>query len=145
EQESRGVFELYSAAADGSSLDKLNSSLVAGGSIDSAEAWMPSPDGAQVAYIADQQVKDRHELFTVPADGSKSPVRVSGSLVSGGDVSSLYWSGDGSSIAFMADKDVDGKMELYAAPRNGGSISKLNGELTSGGNVVSTVWAMQIR
>src|SRR5690606_32099884 len=46
EQESRGVFELYSAAADGSSLDKLNSSLVAGGSIDSAEAWMPSPDGA---------------------------------------------------------------------------------------------------
>jgi hypothetical protein len=36
-----------------------------------------SPDGEQVAYLADQITDGRYELFSVPIDGSAAPVRLS--------------------------------------------------------------------
>jgi Tol biopolymer transport system component len=63
---------------------------------------------------------------------SAQPVKLSGTLVSGGDVSAQFaLSPDGTRAVFIADKDTDGKNELYVVRLSNGVTSKL-----SGGNAV---------
>jgi Tol biopolymer transport system component len=64
------------------------------------------------------------------------PVRVSGTLTSGGDVTSNYAiSPNGAFVVFMADRITDGVVELYSARQANGSITNISGGLVAGGNV----------
>jgi Tol biopolymer transport system component len=66
------------------------------------------------------------------------PVKISGGLVPGGDVTSTYsFSPDSAYVVFIADKDVDGRDELYSVRLSTGVIHILSGGLVSGGNVLS--------
>jgi Tol biopolymer transport system component len=87
-----------------------------------------------VVYVADQDVDDVFELYVT--DGS-APVKLSGPLVSGGDVvPDPMFSPDGSRVYYRADQDVDGRVELYVVPSDGSAAPvALNGPLVAGGNV----------
>jgi hypothetical protein len=132
-----GIVQLYSVWLNGSEDPvKLNGILAGGGDVD--VGFQVSPDSSRVVYLSDQETNDVHELYSVPLDGSGSPVKLNGSLVLWGDVLSFQISADSSRVVYRADQDTDGVVELYSRPLDGsGSPVKLNGSLVGGGSVQS--------
>ena len=67
---------------------------------------------------------------------SAEPIRISGPLVAGGDVTSFQITPDSTRVVFLAIKDTPGVPELYGAPMTGaGAAIKLSGSLAAGGAV----------
>lgn len=96
-----------------------------------------SPDGTRVVFLADQEIDDKVELYSVPLGGG-SLVKLSGSLVANGDVESFEISPDGSRVVYIADANPNDVLQLYSAPIDGSSAPiKLNPTPVSGGNVDS--------
>src|SRR5262249_40728650 len=62
-------FELFSVPITGGTAIRLNGNLVAGGDVQPlsfTEPFALSADGARVVYVADQEVDERVELYSVP-------------------------------------------------------------------------------
>ena len=141
DQDADDVFELYTVAPDGTQNVKVSGTLTGGGDVlypTSAFGFLDrywAPDGSRIAYVADQDTDDVFELYSsLPGGGGN--IKLSGSLVAGGDVSPDYsWSPDSTRIAFRADKDTDEMFELYAVVPTGGATYKLSGTLVAGGTV----------
>ena len=53
------------------------------------------------------------ELWSVRTDGSAPPVKVSGSMIAQGDVSSFLVSSDAHDVVFLADKRANEVLELF--------------------------------
>ena len=96
-------------------------------------------DGRKIAYIADQDTANVIELYASEPKGIIND-RVSGPLVSGGDVEEFKWAPDDSGIAYIADQDTNDTFELYASEPNGNNNSKLSGILISDGDVFLFDW-----
>lgn len=75
------------------------------------------------------------ELFSVPLTGG-TPVSLSPSLVTDGDVLDYKISPDGASVVFRADGQTDEIVELYGVSITGGTPVKLSGA-TMAGDVLS--------
>jgi hypothetical protein len=127
-----GVFELFSCATNTNGANMLSSNLTAGGNV---LDFVITPDSSRVIYRADQDADEVFELYSAPVDGSSPAVKISGSLVSGGDVNNIAGSCNGcyaatsqggGTLVFQADKDLDGVFELYATSFTGGTITKLH-------------------
>jgi len=142
DQQTDGMVELFSVSSGGGEAVKLNGPLSAIGDV-MEDGLQFSPDGNRVLYAAsartDLQFRSITELFVVPALGG-TPLTLNGPLVSGGNVlaASARFSPDGSRAVYVADQDADEVFELFSVPVTGGTPQKLNGPLTSGGDV-STV------
>jgi len=95
------------------------------------------PDGRTIVYLADQELDERYELYSVPLDGSAAPVKQSGALVTGGDVQSDFaFTPDGGRLVYRADAETDERFELFgAAPAGPASPVKLNPSLVADGDV----------
>ena len=81
-----------------------------------AIAW--APDGAHLAYRADQDADDVFELFTVRPDGTGN-VRASRPLVAAGDVNLFAWAPDGSRLAYLASALAADRTELFSVRPDG--------------------------
>ncbi len=135
DQETDEVVELYSVPIGGGATTKLNAPLPATGEIRNNN-FSISPDGAWVAYIADQDTDEVFELYLVPTDGSAAPVKVNGTLVTDGDVSWFRFSPTGNALAYNADQDVDEQFELFGVSLPGpGAPVRLNAPLGPGFSV----------
>ena len=121
-----GTTRVFSVLADGSAAPvKLNGPLVPGGNVvsggaDTDPSFALSPDGQWVAYLADQLVDERFELFLRRIDGSGSPVVVNDPLVAGGDVAAygqldpaFRFTKDSTGIVYLADQESDEVVELF--------------------------------
>ena len=65
-----------------------------------------------------------------------APIKISGTLVAGGNVNGGYrFSPDGSLIVFKADKDTDESAGIYSLASGGGAIIKLAGSSVAGRSV----------
>jgi len=141
EATSPGVYELFATAADGSTLPvRLNGTLVAGGSVLSASF---SPDGQRVIYVADQDMNDAAELYSVPSAGG-SPVKLHAPLgphrcVQRLGLSWFVLTPDGSRVVFAQDTQAAGdRIELFSAPIDGSSPPlALTSTMVSGGSVTA--------
>jgi len=100
--------------ATGGTPVKLNGPLTTGGNV-SSDGLQFSPDGQTVLYRAKPGFFDPTELFIVPSTGG-TPVKLNGSLVNGGNVTSLglQFSPDGSRVLYRADQDMDEVFEIYS-------------------------------
>ncbi len=120
-QEHFGRDELFSVPIDGSAPPRrISGFLVNGGEV----YWVPfqvSPDASRAVYLADQDVDELLELYSVPVDGSSYPVQLNAPLVAGGDVQSFGIAPDSRTVVYRADQETDGELELYAAPLDGSS------------------------
>ena len=137
-RENKAARNLYSVPIDGSALPvKLNGPLVAGGGVRAPQDPLNVSEDGVFVYLADAIVDEQHELWSVPADGSGPAVKLSGSMVSGGDVSPFFGiTPDGQRVVYMADALVDGVQELFIAPMDGSSPPvRLNPDLALGGYV----------
>jgi Tol biopolymer transport system component len=107
-----------------------------------------TPDGGQVVLIADQQVDDRDDLWSIRTDSANTLHKLNPALVGEGDVITFDLSSDGRAV-FMADAEVDERFELWSAPIDASSTAvKISGSLVSGGDVrnprVSGEWVAYI-
>jgi Tol biopolymer transport system component len=139
------TFELFVRPLDGATPPvRLNASLPAGGDV--LNDYLFTPDGTRVLYVADQDQDEVAELFSVRADGSAPPVKLSGTLVAGGDVLSgngspsrtfLRVSPDSTRVVYLADAATDEQIELYSVPVDGSQAPiRLNPALPPGGSLV---------
>ncbi len=134
DQDTDGLIELYSAPIDGRSAPvKLNGPLPVNHFVRQFEI---SPDSSRVVYsLAEISTHETDQLFSVPLDGSASPVQLNPS----GRVRSTYGGSkpfvicpDSSRVVYTADQDTTDVFELYSAPIAGGSTVRLNDPLASG-------------
>ncbi|NOT30340.1 MAG: hypothetical protein HOP15_07820 [Planctomycetes bacterium] len=138
DQEVSSRYELYSVPLTGGSPVKLNGALVSGGSISGgSKGFAFSPASTRVLYVADQDVNDRFELYSVLATGGAS-VKLNGSLAPGSGISiqTVRFSADSRNAVFLADDEVENVYELFSRRINGsGKVTKLNSPLPAGGSV----------
>lgn len=129
DQDEDDVFELFSAPLDGSTpAVKLNAPLVSGGDVILSEppyspnaSWpQVTPDGRSVVYRADQDLDDVFELYGVPIDGSRAPVKLSQALGPDGDIFSALISPDGTWALYVAYSGPPAPLGLFRVPLRGG-------------------------
>jgi len=97
DQDTPGVFELYASVPNGSVIDVVSGTLVVGGDVQEFK-WFPDPDRVPdpdpdpsvLGYLADQNFDTKIELFASLPNGDDN-TKLSGTLVSGGDVASFDW------------------------------------------------------
>ncbi|GAB1259773.1 TolB family protein [Aurantivibrio plasticivorans] len=140
-QEALGRAELYRATIDGSQIIRLSDQMVNNGSIRNDGVYAKlSPDGAKVAYLADQDVDQLFELYVVNSDGSGASTKVNGVQVQGGDVIDFKWSSDGANLLYVADEITNRKNELFRVSADGLVHDRLNNQLASSGDVYDFNW-----
>ncbi|MBK8009954.1 MAG: hypothetical protein IPK13_01285 [Deltaproteobacteria bacterium] len=90
--------------------------------------WQVTPDGQSVVYRADLGADGSQDLLSWgrPVSAPSIPLKVSGDLVAGGNVSTIVVSPTSEGIAFVADASVDGKNELYYVGTTGGGRVRLS-------------------
>ena len=132
DQDTDGVFELFSVPVGGGPTTKLNGALVSGGSV--GINFRISPNSGRVIYIADQEENDMEELFSVPLAGGTT-TKLNPPLVTGGGVLNARISPDSSRAIYQADQELDSVVELFSVPMTGGISTKLSGAMVSGGDV----------
>lgn len=78
-----------------------------------------------------------NELFSVPLDGSAPAVKLSGTMITAGDVQlDLAFTADGGRVVYRADAVADGRFELFSAPADGAMPpTQLCGTLVANGDV----------
>ncbi len=127
DQDTFGVFELYSVPIRGGTAVKLNSDLVEGGDVSSFRIA-----GDNVVYLADQDTNEVFEIYSTSISGDTA-VKLNSDLVASESVNAFVIAGD--NVVYLADQDTAGIVELYSVSISGGVITKLNGNLVAGGAV----------
>jgi WD40 repeat protein len=120
DQETDGRQELFSAPLDGSTpAVRISGPLASGGYVD--EGFVLAQDGASVVFRARLSADDRYELFSVPADGSALPLRLSAPLGLWGEVYSdpPLVTPDGETVVYSAVVPPSQTTRLYAVPVDG--------------------------
>ena len=113
--------ELFSVPITGppSAAARLNADLPA--SPVGVDSYRLLDDAARsVAFVADQQVAGRIELWAAPIDGSAPPRSLSGAMAATADVT--LWgpvSSDPDHLLFVADRILDERFDLWSTPVDG--------------------------
>ncbi|NJL53956.1 hypothetical protein HC928_01535 [bacterium] len=108
--------DIYVMNADGSGMRRLTNTAANAG----FPAW--SPDGRRIAYASDST--GDYEIYTINADGSGSPTRVTNNA----GAQDIYptWSPDGSQIAYTANGGLNrGEWDVYVISASGGTPRNL--------------------
>jgi hypothetical protein len=109
-----------------------------------------SPDGATLAFAADSLATDAYEIYTMPADDSAAPKRITSGTVTVAAAGAfrgpafsipLTYSPDGARIAFIADIAFDGRNELYVVAADGATTEKRVALVGTAGDVERDVQA----
>jgi len=119
---------------------KLNSPLVADGDV-GAQSYEFGPNGDFLVYLADQDTDGVSELYRVERAMPGVTVKLSDTMVSGGEVlsavndqPSFRISPDGLQLTYIADQDTDEVFELYSVDlATPGVSTKLNPPMADAG------------
>jgi Tol biopolymer transport system component len=115
---------------------QVNPQLITGGNVYTSFGF--SPDGARIAYIADQDADDVLELYAVQTTAPGTSAKLNGALVPDGDVCQFTFSPDSTRVAYCADQEKDGTLELFTATfALPGQSVKMNPSLVADGAVTS--------
>jgi Tol biopolymer transport system component len=138
------VFELYVTRVADGVVTKLSGTMVAGGDValpfeNEASFWI-SPDGARVVFLADRELDGVTELWSVPLDGSATPVRLHAPLADTRDaVGAARFTPNGARVVFAAELAAEGVFELLSAPADGGGPTLvLSAPFPPGGGLVAS-------
>ena len=112
------VFELFTATPAGVTNDIV--SALPGAPISNRRVvdfeWQPGGD--RIAYLADQDVDEKFELYVSPKDTNVGNVKVSGTPMTGDVADFFLWSPDGERIAFLANFNLSDAVDLFTALPN---------------------------
>ncbi len=97
---------------------KYNLPMPGGPVLGDVLAFRTSPDGSRVAYLADENVDERFDLYTVRTDGRGAPRRLTETLSGSGDVlADFAFTPSGQRLVFQREV-VAGTFRLYSVPVN---------------------------
>ena len=100
-----------------------------------------SPDSSWIAYLADQLVSDKFELFTSTPDGDSNN-RISGVVADDADVREFKWAPSGGQVAYTANHKRLDAIDLFTGSKNGSGSPQLNSSgLTADQQVLTFKWA----
>ncbi len=140
DRDTDGAFQLFliDVASPGAPV-LVHPPLVAGGSV-VAEHYHFSPDGATIAYVADQEVNDKYELYAVQTATPGTAVKLNAPLVAGGDLCNFVFDSTSQRVVYCADETTNDVIELYSVELSTpGVATKLNPPLVAGGRVTTYV------
>ncbi|MCP4679257.1 MAG: hypothetical protein GY854_27970 [Deltaproteobacteria bacterium] len=144
-QDSDNVSEAYYVDLSGASPAapvKISGTMVLNGSVFTKAQMQISDDGNRTLYLADQDTDGVLEVYYVNLAGASpaAPVKISGTMVAGGSVSSSpALAADGRAALYKADQETNDKFELYYVDLSGASPAapvKLNTALPTGADVI---------
>jgi Tol biopolymer transport system component len=135
DKETNGKVELYKYTLATSTTSKVNDLLIAAGNVTS---FAISPDRKWIAYVADQDTDEVFELYVAPADGTSSAIKVSGTLIAGGDVSDdVVWAPNSSRIAYRNNGSTAAQFDLTTVTPLGTDRVNVTAAGAGLGNVIS--------
>ncbi len=137
DRDTDGAFQLFLAdVANPGAPAVVNGPLVALGSV--REHYHFSPDGNTIAYVADQEVDERLELYEVQTATPGTSVKLNGTLVPGGDLCNFIFDPTSQRIAYCADEKTNDVIELFVVDlATPGVSTKINPPLVAGGRVTT--------
>lgn len=140
DQQTDGVDDAWTVPIDGGTPIRLRPFLTAVGSRVLYGQGTPliSPDSERVLFYANFSNLDKFDLWSARVDGTGGIVRLTDTTAANSDVSLPGFSPDSSRVVYLSVSPpwpAAGTIELYSVASAGGSSVKLNGVLTSGGNV----------
>jgi Tol biopolymer transport system component len=144
DQQTTNVNELYTSTPEGQDNLNVSGSLEPGGRVTVFYDWArattaPNP----LVFMAAKDNPPTVELY-VTADNGQTTTKLSGSMVSGGNVTGFAISPNGRFVAYRADQVTKGLFELYTVPIGGGTVinvSQLSGTILE---VKDFAWAPNI-
>ncbi len=137
----------YRADADNDAYEQLYMTHVKGGAPTSfivnqepqeygeVHGYLVSDDGDTVVFYGDLETDGISEIYYADliGDAPATPVKVNGTLVSGGEVDGVFnLSANGETLVYVADQETDEKNELYYVDLSGASPAapvKISGTL----------------
>ncbi len=123
EQDTSGVFELYSVPIEGGTPVKLNGSLVQNGNVRQFSSRI-SPGGSHVIYLASQETFPVNELYIVPITGGPA-IKLSPPL--GLSVWDAEFAAD-SRVVFRVQAGTGPELDrIYSVVADGGQLEILDG------------------
>ena len=125
--------ELYAVPITGTQPIKLNPPLVTDGDVSDSRVDF-TPDSQSVIYLAEQEVINRTEMYSIPVGGGQVQ-KLSPPLVAGGNIAQFMIDAKNKRIVYLADQETNEVFELWSIPLGGGTAEKLSGPLVAGGNV----------
>jgi Tol biopolymer transport system component len=135
DQETESAFELWQVPIDGSSPPLRLSGLLP--SEKGIEEFAISPDSSRVIYTAEQDTSGVVELYSVPLNGG-TITKLNSPLITDWDVADFQISPDSSRVVYRAgyEDKFNSVFNLYSVPLAGGTVTKLNSDITPiGGGV----------
>ena len=132
--------ELFTTMQDGSGNVAISGPFVSGGAVALPGVFFWSPDSAHVAYLADQLVDNRTEVFVSQPDGSGN-LKVSGGLFP--TASNQFgltgpWSPDATRLAYSASNF--GLHPISVRPDGSGTVA-ITGPIVAGGGSGDAIWS----
>ncbi len=137
DQDQDSFNELYSVPIHGGTPKKLNGPLVRGTTVPypiggNVRTYRITPDSTRVIYIADQDVDDRFEIYSVPINGG-TPTKLNTPQSS--NVQEFQIADNSAVVVYGAHQ---GTGSIYSVPSAGGTPTKLNGRTTTTSDVILT-------
>ena len=124
DQQTINVNELYTSTPEGQDNLNVSGSLASGGRVTAFYDWASATTGSNPLPLVFMAAKDNPptvELY-VTLDNGQTTTKLSGTMVSGGNVTGFAISPDGRFVAYRADQETKGKFELYTVPVDGGTV-----------------------
>jgi WD40-like Beta Propeller Repeat len=144
DQQTTNVNELYTSTPEGQDNMNVSGSLESGGRVTVFYDWASATTGPNpLVFMAFKDSATTRELY-VTSDNGQTTIKLSGPMVSGGNVTGFAISPNGRFVAYRADQETKGMFELYTVPIGGGTIinvSKLSGTILE---VEDFAWAPNI-
>jgi len=142
DQDEINVLELYTSRPDGVENQKVSGLLAAGGEVFATFAWVPpSVKSDTLIFLANKDSAAKVELYASIDNGS-SIIKLSDTLVDGGNVVDFAISPDGQFVAYKADQESKGLFELFSVPIAGGTVVNVSRQINSNPlRVINFAWA----
>ena len=124
--------DLYSTRPFRQDNNKLSNTTGTGSSISTVRSFKWSPDSLLIAFNVVVRGSGLSELLVAdPAVSFPTPVPLSGTLQSLGEVEGFEWSPDSIRVAYRADQSVDNRFDLLTVLANGSRPPDLISRLTN--------------
>lgn len=134
-----GVNELFVSPSDQTvpSPNPVSGSMILKGGVTEA-VWEPV-NSTRIAFIADKNIDEQFELFSVKPDATGLE-NISDPNIAG-SVRSFSWAPDGTRIAYLADQETFDIVELFTSTPEGARNIKISADLDDGEDVKAFQWA----
>ncbi len=140
DEDTNGVFELYTALFTGGGRTKLNAALVAGGDV---QSFAISPTGSHVAYLADGLVDGEMEVFCVRVDSTFHSHLTASVPVTSAIGATVKWSEDGAFLSLHGDHEAGNDLGTYVVKPDGTGFVRILDGTPVGTITNSAEWSLQ--